>query len=125
MDDLKLEPYAVVLNFAFPDIQDKWEELLSRFLISIAIETTKPERAVIGHIKTLAVFPGNRFFRMSVIAPNIPLTTEGEIPFGRTELEITLNVLVYGISKNEIEKITRSKADGIATEWNGKIILQT
>lgn len=125
MDDLKLEPYAVVLNFAFPDIQDRWEELLSQFLISIAIETTKPEKAIVGHIKALAVFPENQFFRMSVIAPNIPPTTEEEIPYGRIELEITLNVLVYGISKNEIEKITRSKADEIACEWNGKIILQT
>ena len=124
MDDLKLEPYAVVLNFAFPEIQNRWEELLSQFLIDIAKESTKSGKAVVGHIKTLTTFPDKQFFRMSVIAPNISPTMEGQIPPDSTELEITLNVLVYVIPRAELEKITRSKADEFAHEWQGKIILQ-
>lgn len=125
MDDLNLEPYAVVLNFTFPEIQDRWEELLSQFLISIAKETTKPEKAVVGHIKALAVFQENQFFKMSVIAPNIPPTMEGQIPTGCTDLEITLNVLIYGILGTKIEEITRFKADEIASTWNGRIMSLT
>jgi len=124
MADLKLEPYAVVLNFVFPEIQDRWEELISQLLLRIAKESKKSERAIVGHIKALTVFQDNQFIRMSVIAPEIPLTTEGQIPSGSTELEMTLNVLVYGVSGITIEEITRSIANEIAREWNGKIVLQ-
>ncbi len=124
MDDLILDPYSVVLNFTFPEIQNRWEELLSQFLVSIAEESTKSEKAVVGHIKTLTTFSDNQFFRMSVIAPSIPPTTEGQIPPGNTEIEIILNVLVYGVLKTELIKITRLKADEIAHDWKGKIVLQ-
>jgi len=124
MDDLKLEPYALVLNFTFPEIENRWEELLSHFLIDIAKESTKSGKAVVGHIKTLTTFSDNQFFRMSVIALDIPPTTEGQIPPDSTELEITLNVLVYGIPETKIEEITRSKANEIAQKWSGKIMAQ-
>lgn len=125
MDDLKLEPYAVVLTFKFPEIQDRWEELLAPLMIRVAEESTKSGKAVVGHIKALALFADNQFFRMSVIAPNIPPTTEGQIPPGTSELQITLNVLVYGIPETELEEITRLITRQLAQQWNGSIIEQS
>ncbi|MBN1267657.1 MAG: hypothetical protein JXA25_19350 [Anaerolineales bacterium] len=125
MDGLKLEPYAVTLHFSFPDIQGRWEELLSRLLIGIAAESTKSGQAVVGHIKTLSLFPDNQYFRMSVIAPGIPPTTEGSIPPGRTELDVTLNVLIYGIARPDLEEITRASADRLAADWKGRIDSET
>jgi len=125
VDVLKLEPYAVTLHFSFPDIQGRWEELLSQLLISIAEESTKSGQAVVGHIKTLSLFPENQFFRVSVIAPDIPPTTEGGVPPGRTELVVTLNVLIYGMAQADLEEIALSTAEKLAAEWKGRIYPET
>ena len=62
MDDLKLEPYAVVLNFTFPDIQDRWEELLSQFLIEHCHRNHKIRKSGCRAYQNIGCFPRQSVF---------------------------------------------------------------
>jgi hypothetical protein len=79
---------------------------------------------VIGHIKALSTFPDQTYLRISVVAANIPATIEGKTPAGCTDLELTLNVLVYGLERSTIERITYEIANEIVRQRKGAVHLK-
>ncbi len=121
MDELILEPYAVVQCWHLPDAEGQWENLLGEYLQKIAQQCTEAGKCVVGHIKTLSIFSDQKFLRVSVVGENIPPSVEGRVPPGSTKLELTLNVLVYGLKRNVIEQITKDTANQIATQKKGVV----
>lgn len=124
MAELSLEPYAVVQHWRLPEADGRWEAILSEYLQTIAQTCSTAGKCVIGHIKALAVFPEGGFFRVSVVAANIPASTQGSVPLGCTGLDLTLNVLVYGLERSVIEQITREKSREAEIRWKGAVIHQ-
>jgi broad-specificity NMP kinase len=55
----------------------------------------------------LNVFSDQSYLRVSVVAANLPVTVEGHVPAGCTGLELPLNVLVYGLERTALERMTR------------------
>lgn len=121
MDDLKLEPYAVVIRWQIPEGAVPWENILSEYVHLVAQKCTEAGPCVIGHIKALAKFSGHEYFRISAIDANIPVTIEGSVPAGIQELELTINVLVYGLEIIKIEEIARQTANIVAAERKGGV----
>jgi hypothetical protein len=121
VDELTLEPYAVIQHWHLPDADGLWESILGEYLQGIAQHCNSAGKCVIGHIKALSTFSHQRYLRVSVVAANVPATLEGEVPAGCTELELTLNVLVYGLERTAIEQITRETANEIASQRKGVI----
>jgi hypothetical protein len=119
--ELILEPYAVVQHWHLPDADGYWESILGEYLQTIATRCTSAKKCVIGHIKALVLFQDQGYLRMSVIAANIPASIEGEVPNGCTELELTLNVLIYGLERIVIEKIVYEIATEIADQRKGVV----
>lgn len=121
MDGMKLEPFAVLQSWHFPDVNGQWETIFGEYLQAIAQHCTNQGECVVGHIKALSTFSDQQYLRISVIAPNIPAIIEGEAPAGCMELDLTLNVLVYGLERSVIEKITCDLAAEIAAQWKGDV----
>lgn len=121
MADLTLKPYAVVQHWTLPGVEGRWEAIIGEYLQTIAQRCSTAGQSVIGHIKALALFPDNSYLRVSVIAPNIPASIDGKVPSGCSHLEITLNVLVYGLERVVIEQITRETAHEAANQWKGVV----
>ncbi len=122
MAELNLEPYAVVQHWRLPGADGHWEAILAQYLQALAQRCLRASPgAVVGHIKALALFPNQGYLRLSVVAPNIPASIEGQAPSGCTSLELTLNVLVYGLDRSAIEQITEAASTEIARQWKGGV----
>jgi hypothetical protein len=119
--ELVLEPYAVVQRWHLPGADGHWEAILAEYLQTLAQRCSASRQTVIGHIKTLALFSDQGYLRISVVAPNRPASIEGKTPPGCIDLELTLNVLVYGLERTEIERITHAAANEVANRWKGVV----
>lgn len=121
MAELILEPYAAVQHWRLPGADGHWESILGQYLQTLAQRCTTRGQSVVGHIKAIALLPNQSYLRVSVIAPDIPASIEGKVPLGCIDLELTLNVLVYGVQRTVIERITQDSASEIAEQWKGAI----
>ncbi len=122
MTELTLEPYADVQHWRLPGADGHWEAILAEYLVTIAQRCAGASPgAGVGHIKALALFPNQGYLRLSVVAPDIPASIEGKAPSGCTSLELTLNVLVYGLERSAIEQITQAASNEIARQWKGGV----
>ena len=121
MVELTLEPYSAVQHWSLSDPNIRCEDILAAYLQTLAQRLYIPGQSVIGHIKALALFSQEGFLSMSVVAPDHPATIKGEIPPGCTELELTLNILVYGMKHSSIEKIDQETARDVSERWQVRI----
>lgn len=121
MADLILQPYAVVQDWHLPGTDVHWESVLGEYLQRIAQRCAASGKCVIGHIKALSTFADQGYLRISVVAANIPASIEGKAPPRCVSLELTLNVLVYGLDRNIVEKITLETASEIARQRKGEV----
>jgi hypothetical protein len=124
MDELILEPYAAVLRWHLPAAGDRWEAILAGYLETLAQRCHASGRCVIGHIKALALFPGGGYLRLSVTAPHLPASVEGQVPPGCTQLDLTLNLIVYGLSQTTLEQIALEAAAQAAAQQKGQVSRQ-
>lgn len=118
---MKLEPYAVLQSWHLPEAKGQWESIFGEYLQEIAQRCIDQGECVVGHIKALATFSDQNYLRISVIAPQIPANIEGKVPADSTALELTVNVLVYGLERAAIEKIAQETANKIARQWKGEV----
>ncbi len=121
MATLSLEPYTEVQQWHMPAAEGRWDIVLGGYMQELAQRCASEGPCVIGHIKALVLFSDNRYVRLSVIAAHIPAGIDGTVPFGCTDLELTLNVLVYGLSRGIIERIVRETAEQTARRWKGTV----
>ena len=118
---MNLEPYAVVQRWQLPDAEGQWENILAEYLQGIARRSTTGGKSVIGHIKALATFTDHNYLRISVVAANIPANIEGQVPKDCIELELTVNVLIYGLKRTVIQQIVLETANEFASRRKGAI----
>jgi len=121
LDGLNLEPYAVVQSWYLPDADGQWESILGEYLQRIAQDCIAEGKCVIGHIKAISTFSEHHHLQISVIAADRPANIEGRVPENCTRLELTLNVLVYGLKQTTIEKVTHDIASEISSQRNGSV----
>ena len=118
MDQLSLEPYAARIRWHFSDAQplSYWKTLCATFLDDVAFACMARPPAVIGHIKGLALLPGGGFLRGSKVSTRHAADVEisGASAVSCRELEIALNVLVYGLPAFEAERVVGETGRAIA-----------
>lgn len=125
MDDLSLEPYAVSQRWRFLPEHTDWETLIVEYLETIARRYVEFDNCVIGHIKALALFPGGDYLQVSVIDPALPAGVKGCVPPNCTELRLTLNVIVYGLKRDLLERIASETAAHLADRRHVEVITET
>ncbi len=124
MTELILQPYAVKQRWRLSAHADQWENLISEFLETLAHRCHETGKGIIGHIKALALFPDGGYLRVSVVSPTVAAGVEGAVPMGCTELVLTLNVIVYGLGRDALERITHETADHLTKKWKGGMTIE-
>jgi hypothetical protein len=124
MEELILEPYTVHQRWRLFGEGNRWESLISEFMEALARRCHETEKGMIGHIKALALFPDGGYLRVSVVSPTLPAGVEGSVPVGCAELVLTLNVIVYGLERNALERLTRETADHLSQKLRGRITIE-
>jgi hypothetical protein len=124
MAELILEPYTVRQRWRLFGNADRWENLIGEFLETLARRCHETGKGIIGHIKALALFPEGSYLRVSVVSPTLPFSMEGSVPARCRELVLTVNVIVYGLERHVLEKITRETADDLSNKSKGRITIE-
>ena len=124
MEELILEPYTLNERWRFFGDADQWENLISEFMETLAHRCYETGKAIIGHIKALALFPDGGYLRVSVVSPTLAAGVEGSVPMGCTELVLTLNVVVYGLGRELLERIARETVDHLTKKWKGGVTIE-
>jgi len=102
------EPYASKLRLISEDgfTQQKWENALLYFMTIVNELTAKETGAVIGHMKMIAELNESCFIKLNSVRSDLPVEVSS---FGNTKgslsADITLNLLVYNVSKSRSKEI--------------------
>jgi hypothetical protein len=125
MAELILEPYAVSQRWRLPAGADgRWEIFLAEYLENLARRCAEHEGCVIGHIKAVALFPGRGYVQVSAVSHKLPAQVNGRVPSGCVELSLSLNVIVYGLNYERLERLTRATAADLAAKWKGEMKIE-
>jgi hypothetical protein len=126
MSELSLEPYAAYLHLSLDTVmpKKKWQKIVTHYLETLAQRCDETGECVIGHIKALALFADSQYLRVSVISSSHPASMEGNPPESFKELKMTLNVLVYGLSRDAIQRLVHEAASDLNLMFRGHIALE-
>jgi hypothetical protein len=97
------------------------EALITEYLEDIARACNNEGKGLVGHIKALALFPGGNSLRVSVVSPDLPADREGGVPSGCAEIDLTVNVIVYGLERAVLERIVHETAVDLTRRWKGEV----
>ncbi|MCR3922578.1 MAG: hypothetical protein NUK65_08710 [Firmicutes bacterium] len=129
MEGLGLEPYAGSLRWYFHQEQplEDWQALLLQFLEQLGLACTAGDKRVLGHIKCLARLSPGGYIRGSKISVAYPADVEvkGNTATSFAEMQLTLNILVYGLPHHETQLIVQTVGSAIAASQQGKIEILT
>ncbi len=114
MTEMTLEPFAAKVRIAstIPLPSGQWSQLLVELLAGIGAGCESTGPCLVGHIKCLASFGEQNFLRASLVNPAAPPEVEGLAPEGVTALDLILNVLVYGLKRDQISAIVEQTLAG-------------
>lgn len=109
---MTLEPYAALVRWRAPRPQAAatWRALVAEFAELATRRAAGAGAPVIGHVKGFASTSGDGFLHVSVVSPDRPASVEGHLPEGLQELNLTLNVLVYGLPLETVGALVREVA---------------
>jgi len=120
---LNLHPCAVRMSWISdePRTGSEWGSALSNFLSDLGQHCITEGGALIGHIKGIATVAGTLCLRLSLVSLSQPVSVEGSVPDNTAELDITLNVLVFGMSANALTTALGVARDRTLACWSGSI----
>lgn len=124
MSELILEPYASCQRWQFSPIQMDCKAFFAEYVKGLARRCSMFDTCGIGHIKALALFPGHEYTQVSVVKPEMPAIIQGQIPVDCSEFALTLNVIVYGFTYQQLSQICIETTDHIAQIWKGKVFTE-
>jgi hypothetical protein len=126
MADMMLDPFSASLRFSFPEPVgiSKLTQISGRFMETLAALCQSSGPCLIGHIKGLALLKDRFYVRVSVVSASLPAQIEtnasGEFP----EMTVTLNMLVYGLSRQDLGKIAEEAAALVGAAWSATVTIE-
>lgn len=96
--------YKKELNFDIPVDQEKLETLIDQFISELTFFLKKSGCRLIGHIKGMMEPIGQGYIAFSVTSFEEDIHYKGKIKGNITAANFLLNVIVYGVDEELIEK---------------------
>ncbi len=117
---ISLEPFAAMVDFQFtsPMLGNTLETMLLEYIRELGQRCDDKDGSIIGHIKALGIFPDKSHIRLSLVSVAHPPEKEGTVPDDKQDIQITLNVLVYGVPAVLLESIAMDTALFIGEKWS-------
>lgn len=116
MHATQLEPLSATIRFmsVSPRSSCVWGRIIGRLLQGIADRCeTAGREVVIGHIKGFALLEKREHLRISVISGAYPAEIDSSADVEMNELQVSVNVIVYGIAAGSLERIVRDKVSSL------------
>ncbi len=125
--ELTLEPYAARLqwHFARPLSGHEWGLLLAELVELLAAHSAKIGASIIGHIKGLASVPDDGYIRVNLVSPRRPADVECKILGQYNSLAFDLNVLIFGLSLEQVKRLTTETAGSVAARLGGQVEIES
>ncbi len=123
MAQLNLHPCAVQMSWLSdgPLTGGEWENALRNFFIKLGENCIAGGGTLIGHIKGIATIAGSPCLQLSLVSLNQPVSVAGSVPDATNKLQMTLNVLVFGMSADDVLSALHKSRNQAATLWQGDI----
>jgi len=123
MAQLNLHPCAVQMTWLSdgPLNDGDWKNALRKFFIKLGENCIDGGSTLIGHIKGIATVAGSPCLQLSLVSLNQPVSVDGSVPDATNKLQMTLNVLVFGVSADDVLSALHKSRNQAATLWQGDI----
>lgn len=117
--------YAARLNVSFKGqvAAEDLRGLVSKTITDIALSCVKAGSSLIGHIKCIAEVESGKFVACSVVSHDGKAKCLGELD-GSHSLVIVINVLLYGLDREKVERIVFEQAKKVMASKDGKVELE-
>ncbi len=126
MAQLNLHPVAVQMTWfseQSPDETD-WVSALKSFLGVLGKNCMNGGGSLIGHIKGIATVTGSPCLQLSLVSLSQPVIVDGSVPENANELYVTLNVLVFGMTTDDLADALSASCKQALRFWTGSIELE-
>ena len=123
MAQLNLHPCAVQMTWLSdgPLNGGDWENVLRKFFIKLGENCIDGGGTLIGHIKGIATIADSPCLQLSLVSLNQPVSVDGSVPDATDKLQMTLNVLVFGMPADDVLSALRKSRNQVVTLWHGDI----
>lgn len=123
MAQLNLHPCAVQMTWLSdgPLTGGDWEKALRNFFTSLGENCIAGGGTLIGHIKGVVTVAGSPCLQLSLVSLQQPVSVDGSVPGATSKLRMTLNVLVFGMSADDVLSALHKSQNQAAALWNGAI----
>ena len=127
MNNLTLEAYAARLHWCFtrPLTGLEWGALFAEHIQRLAAHSTEIAASVVGHIKGLAIVPGDGYARVNLVSPFLPADVECQIQGEYTAVTFYLNVLIFGLTLEQVKRLTAEAAENVAARLGGQVAIES
>ena len=127
MNSLTLEPYAARLHWrlARPLNGLEWGTLFAEHIQLLAAHSIIIPGSVVGHIKGLAIAPDDGFLRVNLVSPSLPADVECKSQGRHTALTFDLNVLIFGLTLEQVQRLTADAAEDVASRLGGQVDIES
>ncbi len=98
--------YAARVHIAFstPVLPEAIQEMMESFMSGVAMDCLEAGTRLIGHIKSM-VESGDTLITYSVTEHDAKVRSRGRFESPQTKVDVIINVLQYGLVKDELERI--------------------
>ena len=97
----------VSLAFKIPLLTDELYGRIDAFMSALTSSLQNDGCKLIGHIKGLLEVEGNEHLFFSVTSFGEKVSYKGELPYEISKAKLTINVIVYGVEQENVEKAIR------------------
>jgi hypothetical protein len=87
--------------------------LVSRTISMVARECMRDGASLIGHIKCIAEVDSGEYIACSVVSADSEAICRGDLDGGSKNVDIILNVLLYGLDREKVEGIVSRSARSV------------
>ncbi|HTP25652.1 MAG TPA: hypothetical protein VMK12_08340, partial [Anaeromyxobacteraceae bacterium] len=124
MKDTKLAAVAICETWRFPEPHPggAWQTLLEELVSTVALECEAAGVTVIGHVKALAVWPRGGYVRVSAVDTTHQPTAESTAAAPAAAVELTLNVLIYGLAEEAVARVAGGSLRRVAITAGAQVI---
>ena len=110
----------VGLAFKVPLLADELQGRIDAFMSALTSSLQDDGCKLIGHIKGLLQVEGNGHLFFSVTSFGEKASYKGELPHDISKAKLTINVIVYGVEQESVERMVREGlARHVMTEGPG------
>ncbi len=112
MDTMKLEPLSgsVIFESEEPLMGEKWGGIIGDLFERIGRRCdSASSSAIIGHIKGISFYSEEKYLKISVISGSHPAEIDFSDGIETSEVKLTINVLVYGLSEYLLENFLKDE----------------